>query len=132
MRRIVRGAALSVARLTIISPARVTVHYKVPPEIARRARNHTRPGGVGEETMSFVVMRDDVRHLLARLHATLDRGGDAAALARAHEPLLRRARALLGGGRLGAGEREELTALVDGVALLRALGSRSVVARAAA
>jgi hypothetical protein len=82
--------------------------------------------------MSFVVMRDDVRHLLARLHATLDRGGDAAALARAHEPLLRRARALLGAGRLGDGEREELATLVDGVAMLRALASRSVVARAAA
>jgi hypothetical protein len=82
--------------------------------------------------MSFVVMRDEVRHLLARLHATLDRGGDALALARAHEPLLRRARTLLGGGRLGDGEREELAGLVDGVALLRTLASRPVVARRAA
>lgn len=81
--------------------------------------------------MSYVAMRDDVRCLLARLHATLDRGGDTAAMARAHEPMLRQARALI--GRLDAGEREELAALVDGVARLRAIADRpraSVRARA--
>jgi hypothetical protein len=74
---------------------------------------------------SFVIMRDDVRRFLARLHALVDVGGDAAALARAHEPLMRQARALLGDRRLGAGDREELGGLVDGVARLRAIATRS-------
>ena len=76
--------------------------------------------------MSYVAMRDEVRALLARLHATLDGGGDVAAMARAHEPLLRQARALA--GRLATDEREELAALVAGVARLRAIAENSALA----
>jgi hypothetical protein len=84
--------------------------------------------------MGFEIMRDEVRRLLARLHATLDDGGDAVALARAHERLIRQARSLVGDRRLGDGERDELAALVDGVARLRAIADAAAGsgARAAA
>jgi hypothetical protein len=76
----------------------------------------------------MVQMRNDVRHLLARLHAAMDDGQDVRPMRRRGESLMRGARRLTRDPRLGTGEREELAALLDSVDRLCALGSVAAAA----